>query len=57
MVDARHRSSSVSEPEFSPNPSEMPGRNLPDSNEAARISNMIDEELKVWSFNLIHSFI
>ena len=47
MVDVEHRNPPASDPLY---PLEaMPGRNISDKNEAARISNMIDEELKVRS--------
>ena len=51
------RNLSISEPAFPPGPSEtMPGRNLPDRTQAARISNLIDEELKVRYFNSAQFF-
>lgn len=45
MTDLKQRSPSVSGPVFAPNP--MPGRTLIDDDEAARISGLIDEDLKV----------
>lgn len=48
MVEASRRTLSISEPVFAPNPTQkMPGHHLPEDDEAARISHMIDEDLKV----------
>jgi hypothetical protein len=52
MVDTTQDYPIISEPTFASNLSEiMPGRNLPDGDEAARINDMIDAELKVRSLN------
>lgn len=54
MVDTTFRYPTLSEPTFTPYLSEtMPGRNRSDSIEAARISDMIDAELRVRAPNLI----
>lgn len=53
VEEGGRRPVSVAEPTFAENPAiTMPGRTLPDDDQAERVSRMIDEDLKVRAFVL-----